>query len=151
MTSEITTRLFCIVIRGGVQLWIPEEKLTAFDSQYKAARADGGLMRYDGQRINPADVVGVFSADAMEEATRRKNGQWSCQHGNWHDRGEKCLCVPKERSTWNARLSEAINACGKCQNGWVFTERGAKRCECCSQFFEANGTDPKKPREARAG
>jgi hypothetical protein len=28
----------------------------------------------------------------MEDYTRRKNGQWKCKYGNWHDKGEKCNC-----------------------------------------------------------
>ena len=131
--------MFCIVIRGGIHLWIPEEKLPNFDEQYQAARSDGGLMRYDGQRINPADVVGVFSAASMEEATRRRNGQWTCQYGNWHDRGEKCLCIPKDRAEWNEKLAGIIKACGKCKDGWDMTGSAVRRCSCCSHLFSADG------------
>ena len=28
----------------------------------------------------------------MEEQARRKNGQWKCRLGAWHDRKEVCEC-----------------------------------------------------------
>lgn len=139
MKYEISRPALCVVVRGGMQLWIPEEKLSAFDAQFQAARSDGGLMRYEGERINPADVVGVFKASTMDEATRRKNGQWQCQRGGWHDRGEKCFCLPKNKKEWNDKIAAAVNACGKCNVGWVNGERGMRRCECCAGYFAPDG------------
>lgn len=83
----------CIVIRGGIHLWIPAEKMDDFDEACNLARSQNSMIRIKDQRINPADVVGVFTAVTMEETTRRKNGEWQCKvRGVWHNRGDKCSC-----------------------------------------------------------
>ena len=145
MTFEVSKKMYCILIRGGVQLWIPEEKLASFDAQYSVARRDGGLMRYEGkERINPADVSGVFSAETMEASMRRKNGQWTCKFGNWHDKGERCLCVPQEEKQWQEELGRAIKDCGVCKDGWISKHNSVSRCQCCAHFFDYSGTKPKR-------
>lgn len=136
MQSEITTSLVCIVIRGGMEIWMPGDKLTSFDTQYSQARKNGGLLFFEGERINPADVVGVFKAQTMEATTRRKNGQWLCQQGTWHDRQEKCLCTSRDEKARNEAITAAIKACGKCNNGWENGTAGVRRCRCVAHFFQ---------------
>lgn len=51
------------------------------------------FIKFSGELINTADIVGVFTAGTMEEVTRRKRGEWQCSHGKWHGRNEKCECA----------------------------------------------------------
>ncbi len=138
-SEEIAKPSACIVVRSGIEIWIPEDKLQAFDLQYQRARQSGGLMLIDLgdgriERQNPADVVGVYSAQTVEEARRRKNGQWQCREGTWHDRGEKCECVPKAVREIAEKRAALIKACGKCQSGFIQGERGMRRCDCVAEF-----------------
>lgn len=139
MNNEIVQSLHCVVVRNGIEIWIPSDKMQAFDNAYKLARKNQELMYFGEERINPADVVGVFKADTMSDLTRRKNGQWKCQHGNWHDRNEKCECISAETKEFNEALNRAITDCGKCQNGWVTTERGVRRCDCVLKVQQKYG------------
>jgi len=84
--NELSKELKCVVIRGGMEIWVEAEKM---DSLYSAIEK-GGLLKIDGNLVNAKDVVGVFGATVMEETTRRKNGQWKCESGYWHNRGEEC-------------------------------------------------------------
>jgi len=134
MSNEITKGVLCVLMRSGVQVWIPTEKLESFDFAYEEARSNGAMMKFEGERINPADVSGVFKAKTMDELTRRKNGQWQCQHGSWHDRGEKCDCISKEEKEYKQKREEAIKNCGKCENGWIKGENGMRVCDCVKKI-----------------
>lgn len=91
--NEITKSQHCIVIRGGIQIWIPSDRVLLFDKASQEARSRQGMISFGTERINPADVVGVFTAGTMEETTRRKNGEWQCKvRGVWHNRGDRCSC-----------------------------------------------------------
>ena len=84
--NEISKELKCVVIRGGIELWVEADKI----EQLASAIERGGLLRIDGNLANAKDVVGVYDAKVMEEVTRRKNGQWKCESGYWHNRNEEC-------------------------------------------------------------
>lgn len=141
MSQELSVSLFCIVIRQGAQIWIEESKLTQFDSAYQQARTNGGLIQFDGERFSPADVVGVFSAQRMDEMTRRKNGQWMCEKaGEWHDRGQKCECTSKETRERNEAIEKAKAECTLCTDphkGFKEVTPGGAlmRCRCIVKFF----------------
>jgi hypothetical protein len=49
-------------------------------------------MTIEGQFINTFEILGIFTADAMEEQHHRKNGQWKCMKNNWHEKGQGCGC-----------------------------------------------------------
>lgn len=132
--TEIAKPIICVVIRSGIEIWIDQEKLPNFDESFKRARQMQGLMEYEGERINPADVVGVFKAATMDEATRRKNGQWKCQEGTWHDRGQKCECKPRGEVEIAEKREALIKACGKCHRGFIQGERGMRKCSCIEEF-----------------
>lgn len=143
MQSEIAKASACIVVRSGIEIWIPEDKLPAFDAQYQRARQSGGLMLIDLgdgriERQNPADIVGVYSAQTVEEARRRKNGQYQCREGTWHDRGEKCDCRPAVEVKIAEERAALIKRCGKCRNGFLETATGVRKCDCVSSFDAKN-------------
>ncbi len=77
------------------------------------------FIEYEGQVVNSADIIGIFSASTMEEVTRRKNGEWKCKSETWHERKEKCDCPPLEVKILNEKISQAIRACGKCNGGYI--------------------------------
>lgn len=83
-------------MRSGIQLWVEDERITTLKQVLQTI--DGTkFIEIDEQVLNTADIVGVFTADTMSEHTRRKNGQWQCNQSHWHDRGEKCNCVSREK------------------------------------------------------
>lgn len=80
----------CVQIRTGVELWV--EKDRAGNLMTLLTTTDNKFIEFDGQIFNRADIVGVFTATTMEELTRRKNGQWTCSKGTWHDKRQQCDC-----------------------------------------------------------
>ncbi len=129
MTTDVSKNLFCIVLRGGMEVWLEQDRATALQDVLQRITSSKFIM-VDDQTLNTADITGVFKAATMADATRRKNGQWSCQHGGWHDKGEQCGCIAKDEAALIAKRMEAIKACGKCTNGFILTGVEAAKCEC---------------------
>jgi len=130
MTKEISKNLMCISMRSGVEIWVEGEKAELLQdileniSQHK-------FIRFEDQTFNTADLVGVFSAGTMGDATRRKNNQWQCHQGTWHEKSEKCGCASLSEKAEALKREEAIKKCGKCRGGFIVKEDGsAGLCDC---------------------
>lgn len=138
MTQKMTNPRKCVVLRGGFEVWVDANKAEKLQSTLENLTAHF-FVRWEGQSFNTADIVGVFTAEITEERTRRRNGQWQCQQSKWHDRGEKCFCLPENKNEWTQKILSAIKSCGKCNDGWVSSARGMRRCECCARYFAPDG------------
>jgi hypothetical protein len=89
MTPDIPRK--CVLISGGMEIWVEVERAEKLCDALKQGNAPK-FISLDGQLINTFEVKGVFTAQAMEELHRRKNGQWKCSKGIWHDKGKGCEC-----------------------------------------------------------
>ena len=89
MTNEITKKLVCIVMRNNVEIWVEEERIESLRKALPLLK-EHKFIGIDDEMLNTADIVGIFSAQTMEDTTRRKNGQWQCKYNYWHERGEQC-------------------------------------------------------------
>jgi hypothetical protein len=130
MDKDITKKLMCIQVRSGVEIWAEADRVKVLqDNLYKLKNPI--FVNYEGQTINTADITGIFTAETMSNHTQRRNGRWQCEHGNWHDKFEKCACISREEKERSQRRWEAIKACGKCNAGWVNTKDGSVAyCDC---------------------
>ena len=89
MSKELTKNLFCIVIRGNIQVWVEEEKALVLKNEL-STNSERKFVNFEDKTFNVVDIVGIFSARDMEEKRRRDNGEWKCKFDNWHDKFEKC-------------------------------------------------------------
>lgn len=85
---KLTKNLMCVVVRGGLEVWIDEDKI----DNLKALIERGGLIGIGKNLINSKDIVGVFEASTMSDYNHRKNGEWKCEKGSWHKKFEECSC-----------------------------------------------------------
>lgn len=90
MNKSITKELKCLVLKNGIEIWKEKEKFDALIEVLKNGK--NGFVKIDDELINVNDIVGIFSPKTIEDMIRRKNGQWKCNYGKWHDKGEKCKC-----------------------------------------------------------
>ncbi len=90
--NELTTKLMCVQMRTGVEIWVDGEKSQRLQ-QVLQGITQSKFIHHDGQTINTADIVGVFTAGTMEEHTRRRKGEWKCAQNNWHERKTECRCL----------------------------------------------------------
>jgi hypothetical protein len=93
--NDVSINLCCIVIRNGVEIWLEHDRASNFIDHLEK-QTNHRFIRLGNELINSADIVGIFTAPTMEEVTRRKNGQWKCKKGIWHERKQECECRSKE-------------------------------------------------------
>ncbi|MDD4411782.1 MAG: hypothetical protein PHO58_04730 [Bacilli bacterium] len=89
MNQEITKPQKCIVMRNGAEIWIDEDKANELEI-ILANLKESKFIFSDGRTFNTADISNILLPEDMEDITRRKNGQWKCKYGHWHERGEQC-------------------------------------------------------------
>lgn len=89
--NNLSKELMCIQIRSGVEIWLERERAENFIKALSMPNAPQ-FVEVDGNMINRADVVGIFGAANMEDSTRRKNRQWQCKIGTWHEKNQECSC-----------------------------------------------------------
>lgn len=96
--GELSKELMCIQIRSGIEIWLERARAEAFIRALSVPNAPQ-FVEVDGNMINRADVVGIFGAANMEDSTRRKNRQWQCRAGTWHDKNQECSCQMTQTRT----------------------------------------------------
>ncbi len=97
MTIEISKKQMCVLMRSGVEIYIDDEKAKKLQQLLKNLSTHI-FIDFENRSFNTADITGVFTPQDLEDLKRRKNGQYKCQWGVWHDRQEICNCkAEKER------------------------------------------------------
>ena len=95
--ANITKLQKVIILEGNIELWIDADRAEKLVNEIKQVNFDD-TFDYEGRTFAKRIFKGVFLPEDIENATRRKNGQWQCKYKKWHDRGEKCVCIdPKEK------------------------------------------------------
>lgn len=89
--NEVSKSLLCVSMRNGVEMWVEKEKAEKLQEALQRI-TQSKFIRYEGQTVNTADIVGIFDASTMADLTRRKNGQWKCKKGEWHESRQDCDC-----------------------------------------------------------
>lgn len=78
-------------MRFGLEIWVERARAQSFISLLASPNAPQ-FTEIDGNLVNRSDVAGIFTAQAMDEMKRRKNGEWQCKKGSWHERRQECMC-----------------------------------------------------------
>ncbi len=133
MNIELSVNLVCLVMRNGVQIWVEKDRAQRLFLLLASPNAPQ-FIEYDGRLLNRADLTGIFTAQDMEDHTRRKNGESKCLQGKWHEKGRNCDCVSNEQRENIERREKAIRDCGKCRGGYISTPNGVSLCVCLSKF-----------------
>lgn len=119
-----------IRMRSGAEKWIDQEKAERLQEALPKI-TEHKFISVDGETLNTADLEGVYRPDTLENMQRRKNGQWQCKGGKWHERDDReCNCATLEEKQRVETRNEAVERCGKCKNGWIETLNGMRQCEC---------------------
>jgi len=132
MNNQLATQQKCVVMRNGIEVWLSKEGAEDFEKELHSGAK--GFVPLKGRTVNTADILGVFPPEDMEDLIRRKNREWKCKQGNWHNLGEKCNCVSKEEKEYSEVREARIKECGKCTNGWEQGENGMRPCECVKEL-----------------
>lgn len=91
MGNELAKNQYCILMRNGVEIWIDEDQKSKVQQILSLPKEQQPrFLNVTGLVRNVADMTGLFTTFELEDATRRKKGQWQCKYGVWHDKYEKC-------------------------------------------------------------
>ncbi len=86
MTKEVSKELRIIGLRNGVEISIERDRVDAILPELEKRR----FFEVNGEIINTKDIVGIFTPQAIEDTTRRKNGQWQDKKtGKWYNKGDR--------------------------------------------------------------
>lgn len=92
MSKEIALDQMCIVMRGGLEMWVSKDRAEKIKTLMESQK----YIEIDGSTIATFDITGILTPQHMEEKTRKTNGQYKCLKGNWHDRYQNCDCRTKK-------------------------------------------------------
>lgn len=91
MTQELSKNLKCILLKNKIEIWLEEDRINNLKRILSEAK-DTKFIEIDGQLVNIFEISGIYDANKMQEYTRRKNGEWLCKKGTWHEKGQQCGC-----------------------------------------------------------
>lgn len=87
--KALSKKLKCVCLRNGAEIWVEEEKIRSLFENLQLLNKHR-FIKIGDEIVNTADIIGILSAETMEEIERRKMGQWKCKYGFWHQKGEEC-------------------------------------------------------------
>jgi len=138
---ELTDKTNCVCVSNGVEIWLNNSDKELFLKKYSAGER-GNLIEIAGEFVNTSHILGVFTSQQMDALTRRKNGQWFCDRGTWHNKGEKCDCPTKQEAMFKKELEEATKDCKLCNGSGMIDTGGKYRyCDCRIAVYEKYGKD----------
>ena len=108
----------CVCMRNGIQIWIEQDKIQIL-TDILAQATSSKFIVFENQVINTADILGVFDAKTISDLTRRKNGQWQCARGEWHERNGDCGCHMEELRELYDEQKKIIDDCKECDESGV--------------------------------
>jgi len=89
--KQLSKNLKCIRMRSSVEIWVEDDRIQELKKIINGIKTSKFIDIGDDW-INTADIEGIYSPKTMEDFTKRKNGQWLCKYGIYHNRYEKCNC-----------------------------------------------------------
>lgn len=93
MSKSLSKDLAAVVMMSGVIIWVERARLEKIEELFALPRDKWPqFIEVDGEKVNPSRIEGIFRSSRLEDLQRRKNGQWQCDRGSWHDRAKKCEC-----------------------------------------------------------
>ena len=111
MTNDISKKQMCVRLKGGIEIWIDQDKSEKVISYLESQKT--GFARIEDNLINLVEIEGVFTPQVLDEMKRRKNGQIKCKFGNWHIKDEPCVCGQNFDNAWTPPISPTAKPVSK--------------------------------------
>jgi len=91
--TNLTNPEMCLVMRNGIEIWVDQKKGESLGASWGNDKTN--IIQIAGCFINPVDLMGIFTPQALDEHHRMKRGEWRCKYGFWHSKAEtECNCTP---------------------------------------------------------
>jgi hypothetical protein len=106
MSDALTKNLKCLLIRGGIEIWLEADELAQITLVLEKLAGKQTFLALKGRIINTFEIQGIFTPEDMANKERIRKGLHRCEHGKWWKRGEDCDC--EERiGAWGPTREEA--------------------------------------------
>ena len=93
--NQIAKKQKCLMFRNGIEIWL-EKDLAERMQKILETMTEHKFITLEGRTVNTADCVGVYLPEDIDCVTRKKNGEWKCFSGVWHQKDEHCYCKDKK-------------------------------------------------------
>lgn len=88
MNQEITDKIYILVLRGNVRLWLNRNE---FEAIKKSISQEISFIEINGKIISKDAILYLVPRNEIEDADKIKKGEWKCEkHNNWLARGIQC-------------------------------------------------------------
>ncbi len=86
-SNEISTKRFVMILKDGSKFFLDDKEAEMVRQSIRKGMdyleiGDSLVSRYDFSRL--------VSSENYEESEKIKQGEWKCQFGFWHSRGQEC-------------------------------------------------------------
>jgi hypothetical protein len=88
MEKQITDKTHIVVLMGGMRIWITEQECNLVKNAIYDAKKS--FVEISESIINKSSILYVGSRANIDEADKIKRGDWKCDKGFWHTRGQEC-------------------------------------------------------------
>lgn len=93
--NKLTDKTFVVVTKDLGEFYITERQSENLKRNQSLPFNNPNRMpsvELDGVHMASSNIVGILRASDWQEISRKKNGEWKCSSGNWHNKFEKCMC-----------------------------------------------------------
>lgn len=87
MSKEITDKTWGLATRSFGIIWLTESQAKLVQ---EAIKRQLEYIELVGVTVMKGDIAGLATGDRLKSVERTRRGDWECDHGHWHTRGEQC-------------------------------------------------------------
>jgi len=89
-SKELDIKKLYLITYSGAKFLITNEQA---DKIVSLINAGAKVIKIsENNYMGVSDFKGIYDSKNIEDDLRRKNGQWKCEYGTWHDKGQECGC-----------------------------------------------------------
>lgn len=89
MSKELTDKTYAVVTLDGVEIWITKEQKEKVEEALTAQEVPR-FLRIDDRLVQVNGIRSIVKGEDLKYKEKIKRGDWKCEYGEWHIRGEEC-------------------------------------------------------------
>ena len=87
MEKELSTKRFVLVLKDGSKFFLDDREA---DQVREAIKQGLDYLEVGDSLISRYDFSRLVGSENYNEAERIRRGEWKCQYGYWHEKGQEC-------------------------------------------------------------
>jgi len=87
MTKALTDKTMVVMLKGNYKCWLTKKQA---DFLKNALLKGKKFIQIDEYFFKGEDISFILPASEIDREDRIKRGEWMCEYGEWHQKGEQC-------------------------------------------------------------